>query len=136
VAGGKMNCENCNKDISIVGAQMCKICDPDIMKIITRQAERISPNLCSGCREVHMQEHYESHRKTFSIPGERMLEFIEWMTEHDKVCRLRDAVVDLTLVKTSKYVFTFRSSRGGDIICLYCDCGVQYSKKEEEKSVA
>lgn len=58
-AGGKMNCENrdCGKDISMTGAQICSLCDPDIQKIIVSRESKNTPNLCEGCFEKHVAAH-------------------------------------------------------------------------------
>ena len=57
MAGGKMNCEKCGTDISMVGSQLCGVCDPDIMKIINKEVKVKSPNLCAFCYNKHLDTH-------------------------------------------------------------------------------
>ncbi|MEK7585577.1 MAG: hypothetical protein AAB455_03655 [Patescibacteria group bacterium] len=52
-----MKCQGCGKDISVEGAQNCSICDPDMMKIMTREVAKKCPNLCSVCFKAHVDAH-------------------------------------------------------------------------------
>lgn len=55
--GGRMNCMECGANITMDGAPLCDTCDPDIEAIITRQAERKTPELCGSCFAKHVTAH-------------------------------------------------------------------------------
>ncbi len=57
MAGGKMNCQGCGKDISMAGAQICPVCDPDMMAIIDGTVEQKTPPLCDVCFKKHTEVH-------------------------------------------------------------------------------
>ncbi len=135
MAGGKMNCEKCEANISMSGSEVCKICDPDIMKIINGEVKSKSPNLCDKCFPSHIEEHKnKADQKTFTIPGDKMREFNVWMEEHIKICGLRVGTIDLPAMTPNRYVYVFRSTNLGDSFYLSCDCGIQFSSKKEEES--
>lgn len=59
MAGGKMICEGegCGKDISMVGAPLCDMCDPDIEAILEMKVKQKTPRLCGACFNKHTQSH-------------------------------------------------------------------------------
>ncbi len=57
MAGGKMRCASCGKDISMAGVQMCSICDPDMMVILERTVQQKTPPLCDACFKGHVESH-------------------------------------------------------------------------------
>lgn len=54
-----MACSRCGKNISMSGAQICGVCDPDMEAILARSVEQKTPELCDECFELHMRMHKE-----------------------------------------------------------------------------
>ncbi|MEX0918463.1 MAG: hypothetical protein WDZ85_00625 [Candidatus Paceibacterota bacterium] len=52
-----MKCEECDRDISLSGAPVCRICDPDLDAIIERRATIRGPRLCGQCFAKHRARH-------------------------------------------------------------------------------
>jgi hypothetical protein len=61
-----MTCEGpgCGLDISMAGAQLCPICDPDIDAILERTTKKKTPDLCADCYKKHVEAHGVSSSST------------------------------------------------------------------------
>lgn len=58
--GAKMTCDKCGADITMEGARICRVCDPDLKAIMDRQVDRNTPELCEKCFEIHQAQHGEA----------------------------------------------------------------------------
>jgi predicted amidophosphoribosyltransferase len=61
--GGKMSCVECGANITMSGAVLCRICDPDMDLILNGQRPK-TPPLCDKCMREHMKAHEYANRKS------------------------------------------------------------------------
>lgn len=55
----KIQCSVCHTDITMAGAQVCPVCDPDMMATMVSGSK--TPPLCDRCFSLHAQQHADDN---------------------------------------------------------------------------
>lgn len=97
MTSGKMLCEICAKDISLLGSQVCPYCAPNAAMLIMEGKPVVSPALCPECFKFHIEMHKTEDEQGFTdddyrVAGEAIATMRDAFSKNQTLEGLRSAL--------------------------------------------